>query len=109
MKTKLNRQALRRLALPATLVLGLVLVGAGFNGLLPKATMHGPGARTRTGWYLASGQWRADARTLSSAVEYVLSPDANPISESSVAVRGRAGEKVHSPVNAALGMQHPAW
>ena len=29
-------------------------------------------ASTRSGWYLSSGQWRADVRTLAAAFEYVM-------------------------------------
>lgn len=37
-----------------------------------KAPSQGQMASTRTGWYLGSGQWRADARTLAAAFEYVI-------------------------------------
>lgn len=49
-----------------------------FDFFLPKAPSQGQISSTRAGWYLNSGQWRADFRTFVSAIEFVmdLSPDA---------------------------------
>ena len=107
--TQRNGQWLRRLGLRAALVLGLVLAGVAFNSLLPKVPLKGSGTHTRAGWYLSSGQWRADARTLASAVEYVVTSDPKQATEASVAVRGRSVETVQSPIDASVGIRRNAW
>lgn len=63
--------------------LGVALVGLGLLVILPvsfttldfrsaKAPSQGQMGSARTGWYLSSGQWRADMRTLAAAFEYVI-------------------------------------
>ena len=103
--TKRNDQWLLRVGLRAGLVLGLVLAAVTFNGLLPKVTLKGPGDHTRVGWYLSSGLWRADARTLASAVEYVVTSEPTPARAENVAVPGRAVESVQSPIDASVDIR----
>lgn len=61
----------------------VALVGLGLLVILPvsftafdfrsvRAPSQGRMASTRSGWYLSSGQWRADVRTLAAAFEYVM-------------------------------------
>ena len=53
----------------------LVILPASFvavDYLVPKAPSRSQGASTRAGWYLRSGQWRADVRTLAAAFEFVM-------------------------------------
>ncbi len=62
---------------------GVALVGLGLLVILPvsfatfdfrsaTAPSQGQMASTRSGWYLSSGQWRADVRTLAAAFDYVM-------------------------------------
>jgi len=62
---------------------GVALVGLGLLVVLPvgvatydfrsaKAPSQPQTASTRSGWYLSSGQWRADVRTLAAAFEYAM-------------------------------------
>jgi len=72
----------------AVLAFGLLLMlPAGivaFNYLMPKAPSPGPRTSSRVGWYLQSGQWHADARTLVSAFEFVMDvvPDLPALADS---------------------------
>jgi len=53
----------------------LVIQSVSFAALCfvaPKGSSRDQTASTRTGWYFSSGQWRADARTLVAAFEYVI-------------------------------------
>ena len=61
----------------------VALVGLGLLVILPvslttfdfrsaRAPSQGQMASARSGWYLRSGQWRADVRTLAAAFEYVV-------------------------------------
>ncbi len=61
----------------------VALVGLGLLVILPvsfaifnfrsvKTPSQGQMASNRPGWYLSSGQWRADVRTLAAAFEYVM-------------------------------------
>ncbi len=61
----------------------VVLVGLGLLVILPvsfaifnfrsvKTPSQSQMASARPGWYLSSGQWRADVRTLAAAFEYVM-------------------------------------
>lgn len=67
-------KAWRRLA--AALGLGLlVLLSVGLvvtEYLVPEPSSRSLGASSRAGWYLRSGQWRADVRTLAAAFEFVM-------------------------------------
>ena len=60
----------------AVLGLGLLaLLPLSFTALdylVPKAASQDQRASTRAGWYLRSGQWRADVRTIAAAFEYVI-------------------------------------
>lgn len=66
-----------------TWIRGVALVGLGLLVILPvsftafdfrlaKAPSQLQMPSTRSGWYLSSGQWRADVRTLAAAFEYVM-------------------------------------
>ena len=63
----------------AVLGLGLLVIlplsFTALDYLVPKSLSHGRGALTRAGWYLSSGQWHADVRTLASAFEYIVNSD----------------------------------
>ena len=61
----------------------VALVGLGLLVILPvsfatfdfrsaKVPSQPQMASTRSGWYLSSGQWRADVRTLAAAFDYVM-------------------------------------
>ena len=62
----------------ALVVLGLGLLAmlpVGYTALdyfMPIPTGQGQIASTRAGWYLNQAQWRADMRTLVSAIEFVM-------------------------------------
>src|SRR5688572_13639578 len=64
----------------ALLGLGLALVlHLGFSALdyvVPRSLDPDRSAFTRAGWYLRSGQWHADVKTLVCALEYVMTPEA---------------------------------
>ena len=107
--TKRNGQRILRFSLGTGLVLGMVLASVTFNSLLPKVPLKVPGAHTRAGWYLNSGLWRADVRTLASAVEYVVSSDPKPATIENVAVHGRSVETVQSPIDASVGIRRNVW
>jgi len=107
--TKQKGQWILRFGLRAGLVLGLVLAGVVFNSLLPKVPLKGPGAHTRAGWYLSSGLWRADVRTLASAVEYVVTSEPKLATIENVAVRSRVVETVQSPIDASVGIRRNVW
>ena len=46
-----------------------------FDGLQPGGPLRDRTGPLRAGWYLRSGQWRADLRTLVAAVAYVVDQD----------------------------------
>ena len=60
-------------------LLGLLLIAASAwiaPGLLqPGGPLRDRSGPLRAGWYLRSGQWRADLRTLVAAVAYVVDQD----------------------------------
>ena len=63
----------RRVALVGLGLLVILPVSfAIFNFRSAKAPSQPQMASTRSGWYLSSGQWRADVRTLAAAFEYVM-------------------------------------
>lgn len=66
----------RRVALLGlSLLVILPLTFTALDHLVPKVSSRGPGASTRAGWYLRSGQWHADIRTLVAAFAYVIDSD----------------------------------
>jgi len=59
-------------------MVGLLLVGASSWIVIDRLQPIGPCDRNghlQVGWYLHSGQWRADIRTLAAVVAYVMQPD----------------------------------
>jgi hypothetical protein len=63
----------RRVALVGLGLLVILPVSfTSFDFRLAKAPSQGQMASTRSGWYLSSGQWRADVRTLAAAFDYVM-------------------------------------
>lgn len=64
----------RRIA--AVTVLALLGGGwLGFEQLMPRVPGGFKSGQSRLGWYFASGQWHADARTAAAAAGYMFSPD----------------------------------
>ena len=58
--------------LGCALLLSLVLgASAVLNYLVPKAPDRVPGVTARLGWYLQSGQLKADVRTLAATVRFI--------------------------------------
>ena len=54
------------------LLLSLALgASAVLNYLVPKAPNRAPGVAARLGWYLHSGQLKADVRTLAATVQFI--------------------------------------
>ena len=77
MNVTLGRPGIRRSGMSSFMLLPvLTLALAAFNCLLPKVS-EVPGTRMRVGWYLRSGQWHADVRTLAAAFQYLMIPDEN--------------------------------
>ena len=64
------------LALGISVMLFLGLAFAAFDYVVPKAPTAVHCSQRRVGWYLSSGQWRADMRTLASAVRFIVNSDA---------------------------------
>jgi len=64
----------RRLGLVGLLLL-TTFTWIGFAGLPPGGSLRDRSGPLRFGWYLRSGQWRADLRTLAAAVAYVVDED----------------------------------
>lgn len=60
------------------LLLGMTLASAAFTRLVPKDSNGVQGTNVRVGWYLRSGQWHADVRTLAAAFQYLMTPDTRP-------------------------------
>ena len=68
-----NKTWNRRVALVGLGLLVILPVGfATFDFRSATAPSQPQMASTRSGWYLSSGQWRADVRTLAAAFEYVM-------------------------------------
>jgi hypothetical protein len=65
----------RRWIAGALLLAVTVGAWAGFDQLMPKVPGGLRNGQSRLGWYLSSGQWHADVRTVASAANYVFSPD----------------------------------
>jgi len=67
----------RRVVLPGVIILlALTAAFAPLNYLVPRLPHGARGPSVRIGWYLRSGQWHADVRTLAAAFQYVM--DAYP-------------------------------
>ena len=56
--------------------LTLTVALAALNYLVPKVSEF-PGTSMRLGWYVRSGQWHADVRTMAAAFQYLMTPDQN--------------------------------
>ena len=65
----------RMLVLGISLLLCLTLAFAAFDYVVPKVANGDEAGTRRVGWYLRSGQWRADVRTLAAAFEFILNLD----------------------------------
>ena len=61
--------------LVALLLVALPLAFGALNYLVPKVPNGVQGTTVRMGWYLRSGQWQADARTLVAALQFLMDPD----------------------------------
>lgn len=57
------------------LLLLTTFIWIGFDGLQPGGPLRDRSRSLRFGWYLRSGQWRADLRTLAASVVYVMDQD----------------------------------
>lgn len=78
MKPNAEQPHTPRVGLPCLIVLlVLTLAVVAFNRLVPKVANGGQGSTARVGWYLRSGQWHADVRTLVAAFEFVMTPDSS--------------------------------
>ena len=53
------------------LLLGALGSSPALDYLVPKVPAHAQSAGARMSWYIQSGQWRADAHTLASLVQYL--------------------------------------
>jgi len=74
----------RRFLKPAILPLAFVMLFLASVLVLyllppPAPVASAPGPNPRLNWYLQSGQWRADARTLIAVVRYLSSPEPTPL------------------------------
>lgn len=58
-----------------SLLLGLTVALGAFVYAVPKVANGKPGNTRRLSWYLRSGQWRADARTLAAAFQFLVDSD----------------------------------
>lgn len=101
----------------AVLGLGLLMIMpvsfTALDYLVPKTPGLGQIASTRAGWYLRSGQWHADVRTLAAAFEFVmdLSPDApagtnSPINQLASTSRP-VGSNPPAMTHVEVGSHHP--
>ena len=75
----------RMLVAGLSLLLGLALAYATFDYAVPKLENGDRASARRFGWYLRSGQWRADVRTLGAAFQFLANSDpATPIPSNSI-------------------------
>ena len=93
----------------------LVILPVSFTALaylVPKAPSQSQRASSRAGWYLNSGQWHADVRTLVAAFEFVidLAPDApagtNSPNEQLAVTSRPAGPNSRAVTHVQVGSQH---
>lgn len=63
------------LALLGVALLTLVLGSAALNRLQFQMPDRAQGVSARAGWYLRSGQWQADVRTLAAACQFIMATD----------------------------------
>ena len=74
-----RRRHPRCVGLPGVIaLLACAAAFAAFGYLVPRVPGGARGTRVRIGWYLRSGQWQADARTLAAAFQYVMDADPGP-------------------------------
>ena len=74
---------------------------AGIDQLMPKMSSGMPGGQSRLGWYLSSGQWHADARTVAAVAHYVFSPDNQDPSTTESATNSQVAETSPQPLPSA--------
>jgi len=72
-----NRETWKtRVVLPIALVaLTLTLAAAALNQVIPSVATRPQGFTARAGWYFQQGQAKADIRTLTATVRYLLEPE----------------------------------
>jgi len=73
----------------------------GLAGLPPGGSIRDRNGPLRFGWYLRSGQWRADLRTLAAAVAYVVDQD-NSAQPKNIAAIAQLPEPVEQRHDSAL-------
>ena len=77
----LNRRQSWRVCLGllgVALLFSLALVSAAaLNCLVPKVPDRAQGVTARMGWYLHSGQWQADVRTLTASFHYMMATESD--------------------------------
>jgi len=67
----------RVLVLGVSVLLCLTLAFAAFDYVVPKVPDGAHGSTRRVGWYLHSGQWQADVRTLAAAFKFIVNSDSD--------------------------------
>jgi hypothetical protein len=80
-KPRLNQRPPRKHwlgGLGVALLLSLALGHAAISYLVPQGPNHAPRDGTRLGWYFHEGQFKADARTLAAAIQFLMGPESNP-------------------------------
>jgi hypothetical protein len=72
-----GRPGIRRVGMSSLALLAVLTLALAFHYLGPKSSAEAPRTKLRVGWYLRSGQWHADVRTLAAAFQYLMTPDEN--------------------------------
>ena len=77
-------------------LVGLLLIAASawvaVDPLAPAGPYRDRNGHVRVSWYLRSGQWRADIRTLSAVVVYVMQPEDDDESQYLATATAQRGE-----------------
>jgi len=72
-----GRSGIHRVGMSSLALLAVLTLALAFQYLVPKISAESPRTGMRVGWYLRSGQWHADVRTLAAAFQYLMTPDQN--------------------------------
>jgi len=90
-------------------LVGLLLIAASAWIAVDRQQPAGPyrdrNGHLRVSWYLRSGQWRADIRTLAAVVAYVMQPEDDDESQYVATATAQRGEPAGPPLISARRIQ----
>ena len=96
LRMKLNQNG--RWIASAFILAATIGAWTGFDQLMPKMSSGMPGGQSRLGWYLSSGQWHADVRTVAAVAHYVFSPDNQDSTTTEPATNSQVAETSPQPL-----------